>query len=192
MKKRSLKVLFLAASWSLSPFFLLAILLVVDAVNPLSVMFLHSFSIENQTDKEIIVSPIGAVGSEGVRHPLPISSSKRFHVISVKNGNFPIPAKTAREFTYDWDDIQFSEILTRRKNGDWKVMKTGLHPTRRQYRMPEKTLFEISDLDELPNANDIHLEAISGKSPGLAIMYVLAALGLVSPVLIRMGFRMKT
>lgn len=166
-------------------------LVAVSAVNPFGLMFLTSFTIENGTDEEILVTPIGATGAAGTRYTLPYSVFKRFEVFGVKKGNFRIPAGASKEFTYDWDDIQFSEILVRRSNEPWRVTATGLHPTFNQYRMPQKSRFVISDVENLPYASEIHLAALPGNSLWILAIHFLSLLGLASPVLIVVGLRVK-
>jgi hypothetical protein len=192
MQHRLRKILLLAIGYSTLPFSLLAMLLVVNAVNPMGTMFLHTFTIENRTDDEIFVSPIGAVDSEGTRRTLPFSVFKRFEVFSIKRDDFRIPAGTSMDFTYDWDDIQFSEILIRRRNEPWKNMETGLHPTYMQYRRPGKIVFEVRDVASLPDAPQINLSALPGNPTRILVIYLLSFLGLLSPLLIVLGKRTKT
>ncbi len=181
--------LMIAVGFLFAPLFFSAVLIAVNAVNPFGLMFLTSFTIKNGTNEEIFVTPIGARDGAGVRCTLPYSVFKRFEVFGIKKGNFRIPAGSSKELTYDWDDVQFSEILVRRNNEPWRVKATGLHPTFSQYRIPQKSCFVISDLEHLPYASEIHLAALPGNSLWTLTIYFLSFLGLASPFLIFNGLR---
>ena len=175
----------------LSPLFLLTLVIGSNVVNPMALAFLTTFEVENKTDEEIFVTPIGAVGQNGHRHTLPYSASTCLYIMAPSSADYPITPGGLREFTYDWDDIQFSEILVRRASEDYRVIPTGLHPTENQYRRPEKTRFEIGDLESAPLAKEQHLAALPSNSTRIWTIYLLAVLGLASPVLFFKALRMK-
>jgi hypothetical protein len=136
-QKRLLRV----AGFLMLLLFCLTCLFTCSVVNP----FLTSFEVVNSTHEDLVITPIGARGPEGRRGTLPISSSSRLYVMGSQRGKFPLPAGSALSLAYDWDDVQFSEIVCRRRDGSYLVFPTGLHPTQGQYRQPPTKRFEILD-----------------------------------------------
>ena len=192
MTPRAKRWVFLIAAIVTLPLFLLTLLLAFSVVNPMGMAFLTSFEVVNETNETLSVTPIGAVGARGVRHTLPHSISSKFYVMGTKTGEFEIQPNSSRRFTYDWDDIQFSEILIHRPSGDLHFISTGLDPIERQYRRPEQDRFVISDIDALPRA-EAHLISALPDSPGRGwMLYGLAGFGLLSPVFFRLARKAKT
>lgn len=144
--------------------------------------FLTSFEVVNSTHEDLVITPIGARGPDGRRGILPISSSSRLYVMSSQRGEFPLLAGSKLSLTYDWDDVQFSEIVCRRLDGSHLVLPTGLHPTQGQYRQPPSKRFEILDLAALQPATELHLAAVRSQSGKIPFLYILAGLGLLSPL----------
>lgn len=144
-------------------------------------MFLTSFRITNDSGEAVFVTPIGAVGEQGDRFMLPLSVSEFPYLMKVKTGNFRIPPGESRSFTYDWDDIQFSEIVVRSSGDAYKILPTGLHPTEGQYRRPQERSFVIPALANLAPASEVHLQALTPRSRRIVGLYALAVLGLAFP-----------
>jgi len=178
LKKRLLRV----AGFMLLPLFCLTCLFTCSVVNPMGIGFLTSFEVVNSTKEDLIITPIGSRGPEGRRGTLPIASSSRFYIMSSQRSEFVLPASSTLRLTYDWDDVQFTEILCRRPDGSHSVLETGLHPTRGQYRQPPTKRFEISDLGTSQPATELHLAAVRSQSGKIPYLYILAGLGLLSPL----------
>ena len=192
MTSRAKRWVFLTAAIVTFPLFLLTLLLAFSVVNPMGLAFLTSFEVANETNEPLTVTPIGAVGSRGSRHTLPHSISSKFYVMSTKTSEFTIPPSSSQRFTYDWDDIQFSEILIQRPSGHYHFITTGLDPIEGQYRRPEQDRFVIGDIDKLPRAGD-HLLSSLPESPRRGwTMYGLAGVGLLSPVFFMLARKTKT
>ena len=177
IQKRLLRI----AGFVLLPLFCLTCLFTFSVVNPMGLAFLTSFEVVNSTHEDLVITPIGARGAGGRRGTLPISGSSRLYVMSSQRSEFPLPAGSALSFTYDWDDVQFSEIVCRRVDGSYLILPTGLHPTQGQYRQPPTKRFEISDLAALQPATELHLGAVRSESGRIPFLYILTGLGLLSP-----------
>jgi hypothetical protein len=173
----------------LLPLFVITCLLVINTVNPMRLAFVASFDIVNATAEEILVAPIGAVGSDGQRYPLPLASARCFGVIPQSDLEFAVPPGATLALAYDWDDIQFSEILCRTRDGAHRALPAGLHPTQGQYRRPREKRFEIADLNALELATDLQLAALRVPRRSIWLLYGLAAAGLLSPLCLWLGYR---
>jgi len=189
MKSNRQHILFLWLGIILSPLLLLTLLVGLSLVNPMGLMFLTSFRIHNQSGEDLWVTPIGAIGPSGQRHTLPISVGEFPYLIIPSNRDFHIPPGDSRHFTYDWDDIQFSEILVRSRDNVYFIVLTGLHPTEEQYRRPEAEDFTIPPLAELQPASKVHTAALSDGPPyRMIFLYALALIGLASPIFLVKAF----
>jgi len=180
MRHPLLKRLLRVAGFVLLPLFCLTCLFTC-AMGP-GLTFLTTFEVVNTTNEDLVITPIGAQGSKGRRFTLPIFVSPRLYLISSQRSKFPLPAGSTLSLTYDWDDIQFSEIVCSRIDGTHLVLPTGLHPTKNQYRRPSTKRFEISEFANLQPATDVQLEAIRTSREGFPFVYILAGLGLLSPL----------
>jgi hypothetical protein len=189
MRLQSKAWLLILAGVLLLPLFLVTALFVVNSVNPMALAFLTRFEIENKTGSHIWVTPLGAVGEQGTRKSL-----RCFAVLYIAlpaSRNFVIAPGKSRRFVYDWDDIQFCEILVRGGTGEWRVLSTGLDPVKGQYRPPPTRHFVISDLASLPRAQQFQLDAMSDYSGRVYLLYALVAGGLLGPILLVCGLRMR-
>lgn len=184
LKRQAFQRVLIAIIALLSPLSLLTLFMAFTCVNPMGIAFLTEFTIANESPDELWVTPIGAVNREGLRSPLPYSLSRNLVVFSARFRDFHIAAGSHRQFIYDWDDIQFSEILVRNKNGDVRVLPTGLEPTVGQFRQPSTKRFVITDFDELEAASDLQLAALTiDRGQRIRWVYGLAAVGLIPPLL---------
>ena len=181
---RLLRITLIAIAILLSPLSLLAGLLVLNTVNPMGLVFMTSCSINNKSGQDIWVSPIGAVGKDGYRRPLPFYYFKILLIRSPKRTDFHIAKDKSRTFVYNWDDIQFSEILVRPEQGDIRFIVIDPNPIQHQYRKLKHNLFTVPSLSELPVAPPNLTAALSpiGTKQRISI-YGLSVLGLISPTL---------
>lgn len=176
MKIGTPRVLYAAATLVTLPLVLWTLLVVFSLINPMGLMVLTGCNVENHSGKRLWVTPIGAVGHEGKRRPLPLSVG---NLMTPFRKDLPLAQGVENSFTYDWDDIHFSEILVRNDRGEYRVMPTGLHPTEGQYRRPDQTNFVVASFDALPPASAIHLEALHYSGAEMMIFYALGLGGLL-------------
>ena len=108
-----------------------------------------------------------------------------------KRSEFQLQPNSSRTFIYDWDDIQFSEILVRRPTGSYHFLATGLDPVEGQYSRPEEDRFIIAYPDALPAAGEDMLLALPGNSGRVWTIYILAGLGMLSPFFFTLARKKK-
>lgn len=188
MTSRHKKRLMMLVAILLSPLFLLAL---VDGLNVFNPMFMSTFEIENKTDTEILVTPIGAIGRSGDCYPLAHSASSTFNISVPYSADYPIAPGGVWEFTYTNDDIYFSDILVRRASQEYRVFSIGSLPTKDGNTVQEHIRYEITDLDSAPLAQQKHLVVLPEGWSRIWTIYLLDALGLASPVLFFRALRMK-
>lgn len=176
------RILYGAAAVLAFPPFLVSLLLALSLVNPMGLAFLTTFTIENQTSKQLWVTPIGAVGKDGQRKTLPMSAFTFPNLPSPNDRDFTLTPGGNRSFTYDWDDVQFSEILVRDATGAFRALPTGLHPIEGQYRRPEQDRFVIKKWEDLAAATPAQMEALqTRRGRRVVTLYILALAGLAFP-----------
>ncbi len=163
------------------PLFLVTLLTGLNLVNPMGLAFLTSFHVVNRSGENLWVTPIGAVGSAGKRRTLPLAFGQYLYLMKPFSKDIALSDGERQRLVYDWDDIQFSEILLRRENGEYRVLETGLHPTENQYRRPAQTEFVVENMADLPLARELHLAALAPLGSDALIQYGLALIGLVCP-----------
>ncbi len=185
MPERFRKILRVTAI-CLSPVTLLVLL---NIINPLAVSFLAKFNVVNETGRDILVTPIGAVGSKGQRRPLPLSENKIISLGSARKINIPIPKGQTREFAYDWDDIQFSELLITAENGDFHVLITDPEPLKNQYHQPLKESFTIPPLSELPEAPENLTAVVENAGQNTKWLYPTLYTLAIIPILLGLVLR---
>lgn len=117
--------------------------------NPMLELFITDFAVSNSSDTPIKITPVGAVGKKGDRWPLTIYESKKSTRPLAQRGGFEIPPGEAVTFFYDWDDIQFSEIVVASPGQPLAALIVSPDPTVNQYSAPASNRFDISNIDEL-------------------------------------------
>jgi hypothetical protein len=90
-------------------------LFAVNTINPMKLSFITQFTVENQTDGMIYVTPVGTASTG--RHPLPLCLWQAPWVPITERGRFPIPPGERLTFHYDWDDIRLSELVIETDDG---------------------------------------------------------------------------
>jgi hypothetical protein len=174
--------LLLGASCVCLPACLMTALLMVNAVNPLATVFLTDFTVENQSGEPLKITPVGTIGKEGRRRTLPMSAFSNLDVPSLRDRSFPLAPGTHRRFTYDWDDIQISEILIVPRSGAARQLIIDPTPTERQYHLPKTNVFVVPQLDTLPIATPEVYRVLNRSRIRLIIIWALALLGLAAPI----------
>lgn len=131
---------------------LLGCLVALNSFNPLSIAFKTDFSVANLSGERIFVTPVGAVGREGRRSRLPLLTDTAGVWFLPRNANLLIEPGRTRRFFYDWDDIQFSELLIE-VGGQRYVIVVDSQPTVNQYRQPAEKNFTVGPPTTLAQAH---------------------------------------
>jgi len=128
--------------------------LFLGSMNPLALAFVTDIRIENRLDEPIWVTPIGTVGKAGARRPLPVCRRRIPYEPSRQRGNFRVDPGERRAIYYDWDDINFSEVVIRTEAGRLFQIIANPDPTGRQYVQAPRSEFIIDDLAALESMRD--------------------------------------
>jgi hypothetical protein len=115
----------------------------INAFNAIQLAFITDIHITNATPHSIKVTPIGTAGVLGDRWPLPVFKSAFPAFESKQVGDFHIPSGSTLEILYDWDDINFSEIVVKDHLGQLSQIVTDPTPTQSQYHPPQINTFTI-------------------------------------------------
>ncbi|MEZ6194719.1 MAG: hypothetical protein R3F20_03170 [Planctomycetota bacterium] len=91
----------------------LPILYGLNSVSPMQKAFRCRVTVENALDGPIEVTPLGQWDASSRRRGLPILADGPFAVSESRRGAMPIGPGDSIEFTYDWDDVYFVDLVVR-------------------------------------------------------------------------------
>lgn len=140
--------------------------------------FLTYCSLTNDTTTTITVTPVGTVGPDGTRRPLPLYRTSFPFFVKSKRGAFEVAPNETLTFCYDMDDINFSEIVIRNEDGGAGQIVVNEQPTLRQYTAPDKTDFAVTDFNSLaPVPDSVKLAVDTAQQLGNAwIVYFVSGI----------------
>ena len=170
-----------------SPLVLLTALAAFNLFNPMVFAFQYEFEVVNQSGEAVAVTPIGSVGPSGARYVLPQYSRRSPALPALWRADFELAPGESIKVIYDWDDINFSEILVQTTSGHSRQLVVDPRPTESQYHAPSAERYVIPPLAELPAATPSVIHAASA-SPFNYPGWLLLLSGIV-PVLLLMGWR---
>ncbi|WP_145379291.1 hypothetical protein [Symmachiella dynata] len=165
-------------------------LFLLNCFNPMQLAFISDFEIENKTQQPIWVTPVGTFNS-GIKAVLPQSMAAFPAIPAWHSRDLPIAPGARRRVYYDWDDINFSEIVVRDAVGTVAVQLVDAHPPTKDYYANKMDLYEISDIGTLPTPTPAVTKAVS-PPPHQTLFWTLAVCGLLAPfplIWIRRQFR---
>jgi len=111
--------------------------------------FVADLTVENRTAETVWITPIGAVGDEGVRVPLPIMLARiPLALPAFQHGDFRLLPGEVVTISYDFDDVNFSEVVIRDAQGRWTQVVADPHPTANRYHAPLQKPFVLSDFSQ--------------------------------------------
>jgi hypothetical protein len=124
--------------------------------------FVVDFVVENQTAETVWITPIGAVGDEGFRVPLPIQLTRTpLALPAFRYGDFRLLPGESVRILYDFDDVNFSEVVIRDSQGRWTQLIADPNPTVNRYHAPLQKRFVITDHPRLDEATQAAREAVA-------------------------------
>ncbi len=121
MKRQALRLLFLGISVlsALGPAFL--VLSVLNAFNPMQLTFVTTFAVRNDSGQSIELWPLGTAGGTEP-HILPLFATVFPAIPHFGSGRFDLASGGTVEIHYDWDDINFTELLVRTGGGGYRSL----------------------------------------------------------------------
>jgi hypothetical protein len=129
------------------PFLALSCLLLAGMM--FGAAFVTDFTVVNCTSGRIAVTPVGTVGREGHKAPLPVKMLSFPSLPALRAGGFPLAPGEAITIHYDMDDINFSEIVVDDERKHQHQLITDPDPTANQYHGPLRRRYVIDDLSRL-------------------------------------------
>ncbi|MCX7420350.1 MAG: hypothetical protein NT013_12550 [Planctomycetia bacterium] len=127
--------------------------------------FLTTFIVENALDEPIWITPVGAVGVDGIRRPLPVSYDFLLVIPTAKCGGYELQPQQTVAITYDMDDINFSEIVVESRSSVLGQLVVDANPTANRYHSPEKTEFVIHQGELVPVTDAVLNAARHARTP---------------------------
>ncbi|MFC1814122.1 hypothetical protein ACFL03_15670 [Thermodesulfobacteriota bacterium] len=137
-----------------SPLLILSILLILNTINPMAYMYMHSFQVVNRSGETVYVTPVGTHIGTGSRFVLAQYAIEMPAIPVFKQGNFILGPDQPKKIVFDRDDISPSEILIRANNGSYKQI--AIDPQ-------SYAVTDIPSLSDLPNANSVVMDAAIGS-----------------------------
>ena len=116
--------------------------------------FLSTFTVENGLERPVWITPVGTVGPNGWRSPLPVSQRFVVAIPAAVSGGYELQPNESVSITYDMDDINFSEIVVEDATGMIGQLIVNPDPTANQYRAPttKHFLLKADELVPVPEA----------------------------------------
>jgi hypothetical protein len=141
-----------------------------NSINPMQLMFLCSFDVTNESEETLWITPVGTIGREGYRHTLPQYLREFPAFTSIQVGGYRLAAGKTKRITYDWDDINFSEIAVMNESGEYRQLVVDANPTECQYHPPASDSYVIESFEALSPIDDRVLEATTTEKYDFRIL----------------------
>jgi hypothetical protein len=164
--------------WLTYPFLVLSCILIGGTL--FGIAFIADFKIENQTGQTLSVTPVGTVGKEGRRSPLPTIMSVALPLSALRAGGFRLAPGESLTVLYDMDDINFSEIVIENAQGQQFQLVVNPNPTTNQYHAPRQRYFPLNELGRLGPV-DPRVAAAAKRARGLQSASIFMNLLLIGP-----------
>lgn len=131
-----------------------ATLVLLTLFNPFHLIFQAEFSVKNESGTTVHITPLGIAQGSGRKVLLPMYRGKGLPAFpSREKRELRIAANAARQFVYDWDDVNLCWILVRGERGSYRLMRTGLSEDPSDCCTgPDRTTYVIPNLERLPRA----------------------------------------
>ncbi len=131
----------------LLPLACVPVVFVVNMVNPMQFVFIVEFTVENRTENTIYVTPVGTVGAEGSRGPLPMAVWKSRQ--RRPYGAVPWSGAVRRSCCITTTTTSTFRTGSRSSGRQLRQLVVNPNPTANQYTVPKVTDYVIDDLSQL-------------------------------------------
>lgn len=158
-------------------------LFLLNTLNPMQLVFVTTFEVENRTQEPIWVTPVGTY-HPGERNVLPQFACPIPAIPAFRWRDLHIGAGETRRIHYDWDDINFSELVVRDGKGVLRTLVVDANPPANSYAPNQEKSYLVGDLSDLPLAAPDVMAAIGPRGPS-PWFWALAIAGLIAPLLFR-------
>ncbi len=175
--KRGLLIAGVMISGLLTPLSLLPALFLVNSVNPMQLAFVTSFRVTNHSGKTLDVIPVGTFNS-GRKGVLPTFAWGFPAVPRLSRAPYQISHGDSRKILFDWDDINFSELVVRDESGEYRQFVTDPNPPTKDYYAPRQKHFTVPDFAELEPVDRAVLAAVNRKGNFLQSWWTILGLAL--------------
>jgi hypothetical protein len=134
---------------------LASLLMLFNSVNPMQLAFVSSFRVDNRTTQPLWVTPIGTFNS-GAKGVLPQFALSFPAIPAFRSRDLRVESAGPIWIIYDCDDINFSEILVRDAQGEYRQPVVDPNPPKVNYyrNKQERYVIEGWELLSLP-ATDV-------------------------------------
>ncbi len=153
-------------------------------LNPYALLLSSSFTIKNQTNETVYVTPMGGVrmaSGEQVLRVLPQLALPFLAAPALRKTHIPVSAGQSVSIRANFDDISLGFIAVRTSHGQEKALLVDLAATRGKCCYPPKDRV-IAILDErLDPSNEaiVRAVAVAESGPGVWAWYGMTGVGLL-------------
>ena len=123
-------------------FLLIYMLFLSCGYNPMLIAFITKLEVYNNLDDDIAVTPVGMAGTNYHLLPLYINNIPPVRFTKYRS-RFRIKSKQKLSFFYDWDDINFSDLIVEYRN-EYYIVNIDEAPHLNQYHPPNTNFFSIN------------------------------------------------
>ncbi|MBS0264172.1 MAG: hypothetical protein JSS02_19705 [Planctomycetes bacterium] len=149
--------------WGTYPFLLLSGLLWAGCV--FAGGFIVTVAIHNSSAETLRVTPIGTVGNPGFKTTLPLVSGRFPYLPASQVSQLSIAPGDTLTLHYDFDDINFSEIVVHDERGGLSLLVVDPQPTVNQYHAPAQREFDIDPAELTSDIPASLVAVIRGTAP---------------------------
>lgn len=167
---------------------ILDVLFVVFAPLGMMMSFDFQFTVSNNSVEPVWITPLGAVHDDNRRRVLPMINPTSRFIPFAKRSRFRLEPGAGVRLVYDYDDIQFTDILVETTAGPSRELAVGSLRRDGQYSPPQRSSFVIPTLTRLPVARP-EVSGYAAGAPRNQWIYFLMALGIVAPFSLRYARR---
>lgn len=137
----------------------------VNPWNPMQLAFLTEFRVRNQLKEPVWITPIGSFTSGG-KGVLPQFSAKEPPAIPAWQSTvLRVDPGTVRVVYYDWDDINFTELLVEFADGSQRLLLVDPNPPTDGYSPNKQKEYFISDRAKLHTVSKESVKAAHSRRP---------------------------